>query len=220
VLNATKYVHAPEAFVARTLARHTVDDAGCWLYSGSTTRDGYAQANYKAGNKQYAVYPHVLAWMKANDGLPIEQVDHTCHNPDTCIAPCPHRRCINPEHLESVTGAENLRRSGGLAGTNARKTHCPAGHEYDHAEASGGRRCSTCRTERKRAQYKRLGAVYNARRVERMRTDPEFREHRLALQRKASRKRASARRDRYQNDTEYRERIKAAARARYQASKE
>jgi hypothetical protein len=67
------------------------------------------------------------------DGL---QIDHTCRN----------RKCVNPEHLEPVTNAENTTRQDHA---ERRKTHCPKGHPYDEAntyvDPSGARRCRACR---------------------------------------------------------------------------
>lgn len=64
-------------------------------------------------------------------------LDHLCRVP----------RCINPDHLEPVTRAENVRR--GLAGSlQIRVTHCPKNHEYDTANTymykDGRRRCREC----------------------------------------------------------------------------
>ena len=66
---------------------------------------------------------------------------------------CKVRHCVNPEHLESVAHAENVRRGNG--GQNwAAKTHCPQGHPYDEENTrviSGRRVCRTCANERSRA---------------------------------------------------------------------
>lgn len=222
MLNATKYVTAPEPFVKRTLMRYEVAANGCWMWQGSCTRDGYAQANYKVDGSQYSIYPHVLSYMVYNGPL-IQgmQIDHACHDPETCIEPCAHRRCVNPEHLVQMPGRDNILRSGSPAAINARSTHCPQGHEYDLVDAAGTRRCSACRSEAKARQYERHGADYNAKRAEKMRTDEAYRERRLATQRASSASDAAKakRRSRYANDPEYRERVKARVRERYERTK-
>ena len=69
------------------------------------------------------------------DGL---ELDHLCRNP----------KCVNPDHLEPVTHRENCRRGFGPSGINARKTHCPHGHEYTPeniwTDVAGSRHCRTC----------------------------------------------------------------------------
>lgn len=106
--------------------------SGCWEYTGyihPTT--GYGQL----GQNRFA---HRVSWEVAN-GRPVPEglvIDHTCHNVDPDCNDdnlCAHRRCINPDHLEPVTTAENMRRGKGFAGINSRVTHCPQGHEFDEA---------------------------------------------------------------------------------------
>ena len=53
-------------------------------------------------------------------------LDHLCRN----------RSCINPNHLEPVTVAENNLRGEGCMADYARRTHCPQGHAYE-ATTSG-----------------------------------------------------------------------------------
>lgn len=69
------------------------------------------------------------------------QIDHLCKV----------RSCINPEHLELVTGAENNARSDSATARNARKTHCAHGHEFTVANTritKKGRDCRVCHRER------------------------------------------------------------------------
>lgn len=61
------------------------------------------------------------------------QLDHLCENP----------ACINPEHLEPVTKAENMRRC-----STQWRTHCGHGHVMHpgncYVDPKGARRCREC----------------------------------------------------------------------------
>lgn len=60
-------------------------------------------------------------------------IDHTCHTNDLSCAggpTCPHRRCMNPRHMEPVTLIENVARGRSVSAVNASKTHCIHGHEF------------------------------------------------------------------------------------------
>lgn len=79
-----------------------VDDFGCWIWTGRLTEDGYA---YMAGERA-----HRIAYQAIVGPIPHGlSIDHTCHDPRTCVCGprCPHRRCVNPAHMEPVTGYEN-----------------------------------------------------------------------------------------------------------------
>lgn len=62
------------------------------------------------------------------------ELDHTCRR----------NNCINPFHLEAVTGRENVLKGNGIAAINARKTHCKGGHLLDKLDGRGHRTCSKC----------------------------------------------------------------------------
>lgn len=82
---------------------------GCWLWQG-TTNHGYGWCGDEHGVSRNA---HRLAWEIWVGPIPAGMtLDHVCHTNDPfCFGgECLHRRCLNPEHLEVVTRAENIRR--------------------------------------------------------------------------------------------------------------
>ena len=106
--------------------------------AGAIGKDGYA-----------ANGAHRKAFVTAGGVIPPGMViDHLCHDPEKCVGGprCLHRRCVNPRHLAVVTRSENARRS---VSANARKTHCPKGHEYTPENTrwrtdKKGRACRAC----------------------------------------------------------------------------
>lgn len=132
----------------RFWARVNKTDGGCWLWASSTTEGGYG--TFAFAGKRFAA--HVWAYERSvgpvPDGL---QLDHVCHTRDDSCAGgpgCPHRRCVNPDHLEPVTARENTLRGNSLQAANAVKTYCANGHPFDEANtrvnARGGRMCRAC----------------------------------------------------------------------------
>jgi hypothetical protein len=82
------------------------------------------------------------------------EIDHTCHNRDLSCpggSSCLHRACVNPAHLEVVTGLVNI--AHGRVGVGSMGlTHCKHGHEYTpentYTNPRGKRVCRTCHRER------------------------------------------------------------------------
>lgn len=138
----------------------------CWVWQGTKNEKGYARAQFHSGKNtrihrlSYEAYIGPIP-----DGL---QIDHLCSVTS----------CVNPAHLEPVTGTENRNRQsirngqtiGGKpppnkgmsrGGWQRFATHCQNGHELtpDNVaiRSDGGRRCIACRTagEQKRNVRKR-----------------------------------------------------------------
>jgi len=127
--------------------RVRVTEAGCWEWQGGRTSAGYGHA-YLDGRMQY-VHRVMVERMSGSPIPPGREVDHLCRNPP----------CCNPNHLEVVTHAENMRR-----GRFGAATHCPRGHAYEGANlrinaSNGGRECRACIRERKRRAYRAANPV-------------------------------------------------------------
>lgn len=90
----------------------------CWLWTAGRNRDGYGLFSSQRGGQRSA---HRIAyeWERGPipDGL---QIDHLCRVTS----------CVNPAHLEAVTGRVNMLRGFAPPAINARKTHCINGHEF------------------------------------------------------------------------------------------
>jgi hypothetical protein len=128
---------------------------GCLLYTGTLNNRGYGQISVDGTPTLAHRAMYELKVGPIPDGM---FLDHTCHNRDAaCMggATCLHRRCVNVEHLEPVTGAENTRRGKSWA-INGTKTHCPQGHSYDDENThvwNNRRYCRACnRAVRNRAR--------------------------------------------------------------------
>lgn len=132
------------------------EDDGCLRWPRKPNTYGYGYFDYDR-RRQYAhraVYELLVGPIP--DGY---QLDHLCHDPDKCNLGnlCPHRMCIEVEHLEAVTPVENNIRSGSLSSRNARKTHCLRGHEFTEGntywttnQGRPARQCRACMVVRDR----------------------------------------------------------------------
>lgn len=149
--------------------RYEIDPVtGCWLWTGATNPKGYGQMRVEG--EKHMQYAHRVFYERAKGPIPSGMfLDHTCHDPDTCVGgpECPHRRCVNPDHLEPVTNRENSYRGQTRPGSThkpGRKpkpllTHCKRGHEFTPENtivpADGARRCRACDNLRQREAWRR-----------------------------------------------------------------
>ena len=78
--------------------RVEIDANGCWNWKLARNEEGYGYC-FRRDNRGYA---HRFSYSALVAPIPAGmQIDHLCMN----------KSCVNPEHLEPVTGAENVRRA-------------------------------------------------------------------------------------------------------------
>jgi hypothetical protein len=124
-----------------------IDLNECWEYAGYKTNRGYGTYNHVYKKKRYSYFVHRLVYVAYKGEIPEGLfIDHLCRV----------RHCINPDHLEAVTTAENNRRALPFRKDQAfsnMKTHCPQGHEYsgDNLQIRNGfRYCVICQINHRR----------------------------------------------------------------------
>lgn len=98
-----RYINGHGKRLARRVRPECYDvdpETGCWNWNMSTYPSGYGCVGY-----QGRLHPaHRVSWMESRGEIPEGLfLDHLCRN----------KRCVNPDHLEPVTNAENIRRGKG-----------------------------------------------------------------------------------------------------------
>lgn len=132
----------------RIFARTVVAD--CWLWQGAVDRKGYAKVSVLPSGWRLG---HRVVWQELVGPIPKGMVlDHLCRV----------RNCLNPDHMEVVTPAENQRRA---TNQHKHKSHCVNGHEFTQENTyinpanPGWRNCRACvraAQARQRKRRKRL----------------------------------------------------------------
>jgi hypothetical protein len=110
-----------------------VDATGiCWEWTRGKNRDGYGRFN----DGSFVWLAHRYAWTILVGPIPDGfTLDHLCRV----------HSCVNPDHNELVTLAENKRRGYSSPAINARKTVCKRGHDLTDPANLRPRRYRQCR---------------------------------------------------------------------------
>lgn len=115
----------------------------CWTWTACVDRGGYGLFRFKGKSRK----AHRVSF-ELHHGHPVPEgleLDHLCRV----------RSCVNPNHLDPVTHAENVTR--GRGGWNmAVKTHCPQGHPYEGENLWNKGKCRVCRTCHRTAAKERM----------------------------------------------------------------
>jgi hypothetical protein len=121
---------------------------GCHIWNGAKRGTGHGVFWLDGRN----IGAHVYAYQRKHGAVPGSLVlDHfVCDNPP----------CCNPDHVRPATDRENILRGTSPSAHNARKTHCPAGHEYTAANTyltpkGGFRQCRECKRRQSYGQHRR-----------------------------------------------------------------
>ena len=116
-----------------------VTESGCWIWTGCLNEAGYGVVSLrnKRGLAHRVIYKEMVGPIPNGLGL-----DHLCRV----------RCCVNPRHLEPVTGAVNTDR-----GHARRHTQCSKGHLYTeesrYIKKDGSSVCRICRRDHMRLLY-------------------------------------------------------------------
>jgi len=101
-LRISKYGDPNQSWIRTPIQRfedkyHPEPNSGCWIWLGALFPKGYGMIRW---NKK--VTPaHIVSYKLFRGPIPFGlQIDHLCRV----------RCCVNPYHLETVTGKENVRR--------------------------------------------------------------------------------------------------------------
>lgn len=117
---------------------YVLDHKGCWIWQRAVGNNGYGAFGWHQGSGTVRTVAHRVAYLAFVGPIGEElELDHLCVV----------KLCVNPAHLEAVTGEENNRRAG-----NGPKTHCIRGHEMTEANVRlyrGTRNCRACKGERR-----------------------------------------------------------------------
>ena len=123
---------APIDPLIRLMSKVVKEPEGCWVWTGSSPRNGYSYVDLRPGKFAYG---HRLSYERHVGPIP---EGHRIHHV------CEVRRCVNPGHLVPVTAKEHAQEHGSGLSTC---TVCGANDWYKRP--NGQRWCNACRRKRR-----------------------------------------------------------------------
>lgn len=119
----------------------------CWLWVASISPQGYGHFSVTDGARRRVVPAHRFAFEISGGAIPAHhEIDHLCRT----------RACVNPGHLQAVTGVVNIRR-----GQRASMFACLRGHLFTPANT----RIYTYRNGNVRRHCRQCQQLYEERRA-------------------------------------------------------
>lgn len=124
----------------------------CWNWTAHRCKQGYGHFSF--GNTGQKLQAHRISYTALVGMIPQGlELDHLCRNTS----------CVNPDHLEPVTGMENRRRMfsypSWIVSGKKFTGYCKHGHEYTpdntYTYKDGRTDCRTCKASRVRKPDKR-----------------------------------------------------------------
>jgi hypothetical protein len=142
------YEHSVVDRIARSVE---FESSGCWTWQLSKSSGGYGRMWVLEFGVKRLRQAHRVSYEALVDPIPDGlQIDHLCRV----------RSCVNPDHLEPVTSAENTRRG---VYPSKRQSRCLRGHAFDERNTrmtpSGQQYCRTCDRLRKANKKQQLLAT-------------------------------------------------------------
>lgn len=127
---------------------------GCWVWKGTKNRKGYGQISVDGRHERTHRVAYRLTYGEIPEGMVVR---HRCDNPP----------CINPDHLEVGTSADNSRdmvERGRMVNCKVDRDKCPKGHSFDEVNTywwNNARQCKACKNEYQVSKRDRLNPRRN-----------------------------------------------------------